>query len=49
MMTIPETVDLFGSNSIYDYLDGGANMSIHRMYPFMANDIAKKLGMPVVR
>ena len=48
-MSIPETVDLFGSNGIYDYLDKGADMFIHRMYPFMANDIARKLGIPVVR
>ena len=48
-MSIPDTVDLFESNGIYDYLDKGADMFIHRMYPFMANDIARKLGIPVVR
>ena len=48
-MSIPETVDLFESNDIYDYLDGGADQFIHRMYPFMANYIAERLGIPVIR
>ena len=48
-MSIPETLDLFEANDIYGYLDKGADMFIHRMYPFMADDIASKVGMPVVR
>lgn len=48
-MSIPDTVNLFASNGIYSYLDDGADQFIHRMYPFMANFIAKKLGIPVIR
>ena len=48
-MSIPETLDLFEAKDIYGYLDKGADMFIHRMYPFMADDIASKVGMPVVR
>ena len=48
-MSIPETLDLFEVNDIYNYLDKDADMFIHRMYPFMADDIAMKIGIPVVK
>ena len=48
-MSIPETLDLFEVNDIYNYLDKGADMFIQRMYPFMADDSAMKIGIPVVK
>ena len=48
-MSIPETLDLFEANDIYRYLDENVEQFIHRMYPFMADDIAMKIGIPVVR
>lgn len=46
-MTYAEAASLFNANGIYEYLDKGADVFISRMYPAMANRVAKKLGIPV--
>ncbi len=46
-MTCSDAASLFKTNGIYDYLDEGAEMFVCRMYPYMANRVAERLGIPV--
>lgn len=46
-MSIADTVELFQSNGIYEFLDEGGDQFITKMYGYMANYIARRLGMPM--
>lgn len=46
-MTYAEAATLFKANGIYEYLDEVAEMFITQTYPYMANRVAKMLGIPV--
>ena len=43
--SLDETLDLFESNGIFDYLDEGGEQFITKTYPYMVSYLAEKLGM----
>jgi len=46
-MTYSDAASLFKENGVYEYLDQGAGMFISHTYPYMANRVARRLGIPV--
>lgn len=44
-ISIDDTITLFESNGIYDYLDSGGEEFITKSYPYMVSFLARKLGM----
>lgn len=46
-MNIADTAELFQSNGIYEFLDEGGDQFITKMYGYMANYIARRLGIPM--
>lgn len=44
--SLRDTVVLFESNGIYEYLDKFAGQFINKSFPYMASFISDRLGMP---
>ena len=44
-MSLDETLDLFESREVYDYLDRGGDQFITKSYPYMVSFLADYLGI----